>query len=61
MSVHRAFTAMMEALPKPVRRHRRCIAVDETKLKVERRSEEGLKAEKEVQKEALKELGGMLD
>jgi transposase-like protein len=37
--VYRAFTAIRDALPKPERRYRRCIAVDETKLKVERKGE----------------------
>jgi len=36
--VYRAFTAL-RGLPKPERRCRRCIAVDETKVKVERRGE----------------------
>jgi transposase-like protein len=35
--VYRAFTAIRDA--KPERRHRRCIAVDETKVKIERRGE----------------------
>jgi len=39
--VHRAFTAIKDALPKPEEKHRRCIAVDEIKQKMERRNEEG--------------------
>jgi len=35
--VYRAFTAIRDALPKPERRYRRCIAVDE--VKIERRGE----------------------
>jgi len=35
--VYRAFTAIRDALPKPERRYRRCVAVDETKI--ERRGE----------------------
>ena len=35
--VYRAFTALKDGLPKPERRYRRCIAIDETKLKVERK------------------------
>jgi len=37
--VYRAFTAIRDALPKPERRYRRCIAVDETKVKIERKGE----------------------
>jgi transposase-like protein len=37
--VYRAFTALRDGLPKPERRCRRCVAVDETKLKVERKGE----------------------
>jgi transposase-like protein len=37
--VYRAFTALRDGLPKPERRCRRCITVDETKLKVERKGE----------------------
>jgi transposase-like protein len=33
MGWYRAFTAIRDALPKPERRYRRCIAVDETKVK----------------------------
>jgi len=36
--VYRAFTAL-RGLPKPERRCRRCVAVDETKVKVERKGE----------------------
>jgi transposase-like protein len=37
--VYRAFTAIRDALPKPEKRYRRCVAVDETKVKIERRGE----------------------
>jgi transposase-like protein len=37
MGWYRAFTAIRDALPKPERRYRRCIAVDE--VKIERRGE----------------------
>ena len=37
--VYRAFTAIRDALPKPEKRYRGCIAVDETKVKIERRGE----------------------
>ena len=37
MGWYRAFTAIRDA--KPERRYRRCIAVDETKVKIERRGE----------------------
>jgi len=39
--VYRAFTALKDGLPKPEKKYRRCIAVDETKLKIERRNEKG--------------------
>ncbi len=34
VAVHDAFIALRKALPKPERRYRRCIAVDENKTKV---------------------------
>jgi len=37
--VYRTFTALRDGLPKPERRCRRCVAVDETKLKIERKGE----------------------
>jgi len=32
MAVQRAFIALKDAFPRPERRYRRCVAVDETKL-----------------------------
>jgi transposase-like protein len=37
--VYKAFTEIRDEFPKPERRCRRCVAVDETKLKIERKGE----------------------